>query len=327
MTIYEKNDIIASSLLKKGGEKSMKEKYVDKWEFNDVIDSFEEKFFDKWEFNEAIDSFEESPFVAKTKIENYIEKYPYDYTIYPFYAGVLIGIGELDKAEEILSLAEQKVYRYSNKDRKEKQLRRDIFYSRVKLLSYQKKYKELYNLLYSKKVLSDDIGLYRIMFYCRRKMGLISSTDDIRASKTSYIYRQIIEYRESDFREHIKKHLADAEENIELSGVVFAPNFPIDKVIEEIKKYIPSDKKTNNGFYDNIYIFKYDYCGKVEGKTVDYFTVVCFDDTQDIITIYPTAKGKNFPYVDLNYLVDNKTNPKVRKISQIDKFSQRYGTK
>lgn len=304
----------------------MKEKNSDNWESDDAIEGSKEKYFDKWEFNDAVDSFKENPFTAKIKIENYIKKYPYDFTIYPFYAGILIGIGELENAEKILDLAQQKEYEGSCKDRKEKLLRRDIFYCRVKLLSYQKKYEELYNLLQSKKALSDDNDFYRIEFYCKRKMGLTLSPNESR-TPMSYIYRQIIEYRESDFRDHIKKHLADAEEDIEKSEAVFAYNFPIDKVIEEVKKYIPSDKKINNGFYDNIYIFKYDYCGKVDNKTVDYLEVVCFDDTQDIITISPTSTGKNFPYVDLNYLANNKTNPKVRKISQIDKFSQRYGTK
>lgn len=285
-----------------------------------------EKYFDKWEFNDAINSFEESPFAAKIKIENYIKKYPYDFAVYSHYAWILIKIGELDMAEKVLNLAQQKRYKGGCKDRKEKILEKDIFYCRAKLLSYQKKYEELYEMLQSEASLSEDNGFYRIEFYCKRKMGILLSPSKSRESK-SYIYRQIIEYRESDFRDHIKKHLVGEEETIELSGAIFASNFPIDEVIEEVKKYIPSDKKINNGFYDNLYIFKYDYCGKADNKTVDYFKVACFDDTQDIITISPTSIGRNFPYVDLNYLVNNKANSKVRKISQIDKFSKRYGTK
>ena len=107
---------------------------------------------------------------------------------------------------------------------------------------------------------------------------------------------------------------------------IFAYDFPILEIVEEIKKYIPSDKRINGGFYDNVYIFKYDYCGKVEGKTANYFKVVCFDGTSDFITIYPCVEGKNLPYTDLNYLqyANANSNNRGKVLSQIDKFNRRY---
>ena len=42
--------------------------------------------------------------------------------------------------------------------------------------------------------------------------------------------------------------------------------------------------------------------------------------------MYPSLNCENLPYIDLNYLKQNinEENTKVKKISQIDKFNQRY---
>ena len=93
-----------------------------------------------------------------------------------------------------------------------------------------------------------------------------------------------------------------------------------------MKKYIPSDKKLYWGFYDNIYYFKYDGCGRDNTKLVNYIKVVCLDDTNNIITICPVVGSDNMPHIDLNYI--KKEEPvKVKVKSQIDKFNQRYNRK
>ena len=40
--------------------------------------------------------------------------------------------------------------------------------------------------------------------------------------------------------------------------------------------------------------------------------------------MYPADDCENLPYTDLNYLNEEITNPKVKRLSQIDKFNQRY---
>ena len=59
-----------------------------------------------------------------------------------------------------------------------------------------------------------------------------------RREPNSYMFRQIVEYKEEDFRDHIKKHLADYNENDRnISVAYFNSDFPIDKAIIEVKKY------------------------------------------------------------------------------------------
>jgi len=82
-------------------------------------------------------------------------------------------------------------------------------------------------------------------------------------------------------------------------------------------------------FYNYIiitYVFKFDNCGRVENRSTDYFKIVCFHDTYDIITAYPDESGKNYPYVDLNYLVERDYS-NVKCISARERFNARYSRK
>ena len=57
---------------------------------------------------------------------------------------------------------------------------------------------------------------------------------------------------------------------------------------------------------------------------VDYFKVFCFNDNNNnIISMCPSNHCECLPYVDLNYLKENDK-PKVKTISQIEKFNRRY---
>lgn len=109
---------------------------------------------------------------------------------------------------------------------------------------------------------------------------------------------------------------------------LFTPNTDVLKITEEIKKYLLSDKRIYPDFIDDVYIFKYDNCGTVNQKSVNYFKVICFHNTKNIITMCPVNDNLNIPYIDLNYLnqenIQEQSNPKVKRLSQIEKFNQRY---
>ena len=94
----------------------------------------------------------------------------------------------------------------------------------------------------------------------------------------------------------------------------------------EIKKYIPSDKIFYPGFYEDLYVFRYDRCGKEKNKTTDFIKVYAFHNTTDLITIVPASSLDNMPYVDLNYMIEND-NANVKRLSQIDRFNKRFNLK
>ena len=92
----------------------------------------------------------------------------------------------------------------------------------------------------------------------------------------------------------------------------------------EIKKYIPGNVKIYDGYYTNNYIFKYNCCGEINGKSVDYFSVVTFLDSPNILTMYPNEKGNSYPFIDLNYFENKKDEYSRTRKSAIDKFNDKY---
>lgn len=285
------------------------------------------KHFDNWEFNQILSLISNNPNEAKIKFENYLEEYPKDYSIYPFYISTLIALKEFKEAERILKYITNIANndpKYRNKHNNNAKLfLRHILTTRIKLLSYQDKYDELFNLCIENEKEIKNLNLNNIIFYSKKKVGFFIS--DIR-EPNSYLFRQIIEYQETDFLEHIKKHLSEFTNN-PFNESVFVPNFPINEIIQEVKKYIPSNNSIYFNFFEDLYIFKYDNCGKDNNKQTNYFKVICFHNTKDIITICPSSNCENLPYIDLNYLVKEETSSKVKRLSQIDKFNRRFNRK
>lgn len=284
------------------------------------------EYFNKWEFEQIFKLSKKNPLEARIGYEAYLQKYPKDYTTFPYYSSVLILLGEFDEAEKILDYVENK---YTEDLNFMKQLDKVDFierytaYDRLKLFCYRKKYKEFFNFYYQNYSKLKDFDLNGILFFCNSRRGNLKK--NIRESQ-SYVFKQMVEYQESDFFEHIKKHLADYNQyHDEVNNNVFVPDFPIKKVLEEIKTKIPCDKGLRNGFFEVSYIFKYDQCGRENNKLVDFFRVVCFHDTHDFITICPVSGYECAPYIDLNYMKKNKDElVKIKRKSQIDKFNNRY---
>lgn len=284
----------------------------------------DDQYFNVWEFKRALEMTEVDPFVAKKMYEDYLQKYPNDYSAHAFYCSVLIILGQLDEAEKLLNILEQKYNEDENfmKSLKFKSFYQNFIFTKLKFLSYSGKYEDLY------KCCLDNIdevrlrGMNSVIFYAKKKMGQL---DFDKREANSYLFRQIVDYKEEDFFDHIKKHLADYNDSVEdPNSAVFEPNFPITTIVEEIKKYIPSDKKLLWGLYDDIYVFKYNECGRVNTKLTNYFKVVCLHDSAEFITIFPVLGCEGLPCVDLNYLIKTEEKVKVKRLSQIDKFNQKY---
>ena len=203
-------------------------------------------------------------------------------------------------------------------------LKTNIIFCYFKLLSYQHKYSELYKFFNDYFSIIIDLKLTSLVFFCRKKLNLLDSES---RDGNTYLYRQIIEYKNDDFLEHIKKHLADFNKDLDNpNSSIFSTDFPIDNVIETVKKCIPSSKRLFTGFYEDTYVFKYDCCGRVNNKSTNYFKVICFNDTNDIITMCPSLNCEELPYIDINHLnsIIHTENCKVKRLSQTDKFNQRY---
>lgn len=283
------------------------------------------QYFDNWEFKHLLSLVEVDPYEAIKQFEDYLKYYSKDYSAFTYYVYALIIVGRFDEAWDVLKFVEEEYSKdvvFCRDKKKVNRFKDNIIFDTLKLLAYQKRYKELYQYCTINRSKLILFGLESLDCYCCVKLGMqnISSRDEC-----SYRFRQIMEYKESDFLDHIKKHLADYNQDLDKpNSSIFVPEFPLEKILNEVKNFVPSDKKLFNGFFDNTYVFKYDGCGRVDNKLVNYFKVVTFHDTADFITMYPVNDCQNLPYVDLNYLNCSQVDSKVKKLSQIDKFKKRY---
>lgn len=285
------------------------------------------KYYNGWEFKQILKLMETNPVTANIKLEAYLNEYPKDYCAVIYYIATLITLGEFKKAEELLNELEytynkDKDFRNKYPKRYVKKLNANIISSRIRLLSYYERYEEAKDLYlqHEEDLQGLDIEMERVLFYCSKKLNLSVS---VAPESYTYVYRQMNEYNELDFLEHIKKHLAG--HNLKPNQSIFNYDFPFDEVLTEVKKYIPGEKRLYPFIYADLYIFKYDGCGIESNKTVNYFKVVCFHNTRDIITMYPINCSEELPYIDLNYLTLKDTKPKG--LSRIDRFNKRFQRK
>lgn len=291
------------------------------------------KYFDEWEEKQALSYITSNPLVSKLKFEEYLNKYPKDYSARIYYTTVLTILGEFDEAENVLDDVEFAI----NTDRKFaseidriKQNKLDIIIARLRILAHQERYEELYQiyLTHLEEIENTNIDIKPLIFYCKKKIGMINGE---KREEYPYIFRQIISYDENDFYKHIKKHFQGYRRNVsEENKGIFRTRISFETLVNEVKKYIPSAIRLYPHLYTDVYIFKYNECGTYNNETVNYFKVICFHNTADIITMYPEINCENLPHIDLNYLIKNDTiqsKGPVKRLSQIDKFNKRYGIK
>ena len=270
-----------------------------------------QKFFDKWEFDEIKKIMDYDKVIAKNKCEFYLQKYPMDYFAQVFYANILICFGQIEKAREIMNYALSEAYNSLGFEKnKIDSLIRNIKLYNLRILSYENKYDEIFDYLKENTDLVNAYGFDTFIEFLN--LHLKKVTVD-RRNMISYVNRQAYEYFENDFLYHVDKHMF-RENGPKLSPAIFCKGFPFDK-----------SKRIFEGFFADRYTFKFDNCGTNRGKNVDYFDVICFHDTNNIITMYPVNSNGSMA-IDLNYL-NEKEIRYTRKLSQIDKFNMRYNIK
>lgn len=273
-------------------------------------------------FNKALKVINRDPYEAKILFEDYIQKYPDDYLALSIYVSVLITLKEFTHAKDLLGFLDKKIINENEQVILEHADMKNIDFSRIRLMSFQGQYSKLYDFINNNKDLCERYNLNEVYLLCRKKLGICYDERDGK----NYLARQIIKYEKSDMLNKVKYHTADLNnqkgnpyEN------VFVPDFPLETVIDEIEKYVPSEKSVCPGLLADTYYFRYDNCGKENQKNTDFIKVACFHNTGDIITVCPVVIGKNFQYVDLNYLnTNNNSSPKTKQMSRIDKFNKRY---
>ena len=289
-------------------------------------------YYDHWELTQIRKLVKTNPYLAKIKYEEYLQKFPEDCHAYVSYANCLNILGLAEESDRYVSVCLQIIEssnKYLNSPEKVKYLKNECYYTYLKNLAYRGQYQTLYKSLITNS--SRLIELSRLSnlkrkrciddAFCYSKL-LSGNSENTIDNRASYKASQIIDYQEERFYEHIQKHLKSFLPEYEIfESAVFNEDFPIKEIVEEAKKQLLCADRLFSFFVDEYY-FEYNGCGEVDGKKTDYFKIVVLHNTDKLITMYPTAEGKNLHSIDLNYLQQGKGNS--RKLSQIDKFNMRY---
>ena len=279
----------------------MKEKkyYDDKW-FKRILLLLDNKKLDQ----------------ALAELTDYIECFPYDVCARTSYANLLVDYKRLDEAETIIN--ETIITKKTKKVDKHELLR-----VRTKLLCFQRKYEECYQILVNNEaILKKDLDdYYSLLVFLKKNLCLPITEEE--ASK-SYTASQIFAYSESKAIEHIKKHVDNFDSK---EGSSFNSDFPLEEVYYKLRQILPLDVDSYlySGMGRVVYIFKYEGNGRNFRRVTDYIRVICIIDTSDIITMYPYDNSHNFLVVDYDFGIKKEEDkPKAKRLSQIDKFNQRY---
>ena len=281
-------------------------------------------YYNKIEFERASSLIASDPVGAKIAFEEYIQNYPTDYIAYNKYIYILIILNDLESAEKMVDYVKQKMQlnlKYMKCVNKVDKVEKGLRLNMIRILFAKEEYQKVYDYINQ---FCDDLDIERkeeLLLYCQKKISKIG----MKRSDKNYIVRQIIEYHEDDFLAHIKKHqLKKNEDDCKINSNIFSESFPIQNIIEEVKKYIPSSKKMCTTLISDTYVFRFNDCGRDNNRIVDYFKVICFHNTSDFITMCPAFGCERLPFVDLNYINLECGKKKVKTLSQIEKFNKRY---
>lgn len=272
--------------------------------------------YDNFYLYKIIKTLNDDPYYSINKLEEYINNFPNDYFGYSYYLKLLIDVGRLDDADLLIKKIEDSTLL--------EKIDIHFLFAKLRVLVFKGKYEQAHELYTEHKeelLRKDPRTIVFEVIYARVKNLPLNTVDG--PNSNFYFYNQFVNYSEKSFLNHIKKHLSSCTDEFDvMNAAMFTPEFPYKKVIEEIKRTIPNDKHLLYSFFNDLYVFKYDFCGRSNNKTTDYFKVIASHDTNNLITMYPYLYGECVPYTDFNYLNNNRS--KVRRLSQIDKFNQKY---
>lgn len=253
---------------------------------------------------------------AISEFQKYIETYPEDLGGYIHYANACIKLGRFDEAEKLLEMAPFTRSK-SELSKEEYQL------FKIKLLCCQERYQEcLMELERSYDIfIRRGWGFYSTLLFVKKKLGILS-LNDYKKSQEKYIFSQVVSYNEENAISHIKKHISSSDC---VSLTQFDSCFPLEEVYFKLRDMLPLNDRIYSDIITNLQIFRYDAIGRVNSKLVDYLAVVTLKDSNEIITMYPYENRERRECIDLT--PKNQDAPKAKRMSQIDKFNQRYGKK
>ena len=157
-------------------------------------------------------------------------------------------------------------------------------------------------------------SLFRMIAVAKVNLG-------IPVTGNGYYFNQVINYSKERAIEHIRKHY----ESIGSEGIFF-PDMNLEETFEIIEKRISVIDPSYLGVRSSgdSYLIDFENAGIVGSTILNKMQVVTIINTKKIITFYPVSK------LSFNYETEEevrKEKAPIKRLSQIEKFNQRYNKK
>ena len=191
---------------------------------------------------------------------------------------------------------------------------RDSLYKKICCLIKLEKYEEAY--LSFEELKRVDISkkywfkYNTLEIYLKSVMGI-----PFDAEPKNYLESLMVDYNYQDVIDHINKHKEN--DDTKLNHTLFYENINVEELYQYALDQIKDENYKDNSFND-AYVFEYKGAGYNKTKELNYVKVITIPNTKKIITMYP------YDYIDKNKKKE-KAKEKVKTLSRIDKFNQKYG--
>lgn len=250
------------------------------------------------------------------KSTEYLNYYPEDINIRFMKAKALRYLEKFDEAIEELKIN-------LSIDRKDRHSIVELYYVYYYLNMYNEAL-ELLPQLYENEYMNKQSLAFSEMIM-KKSLGIDMKVKEER--KKQYLYGQIFDYDKNRALEHIKQH-ADDNEKQRKETSEFNSNINIDYLFECVKENLKLSKKANSEEILEVYYFGISNIGYSSNNNIsNYLKVVVIPNTNNIISMYPINSIDTTNISPLTFDSEKlfiKKEEKVKRISQIDKFNNRF---
>lgn len=253
---------------------------------------------------------------AYSEYQNYFESFPDNYFARIGYIDLLLKMSRFDEASEVFTLVK------AHFDELEEKSKNFLSFLELRYLCCINDWESAY------KFLKTDEYLYldheeRVFEVLLCKKLDIPCKEDYTLSKERYVYDLAHNYDYGAVMNHIVHGHTLYDEDFDKDNSYFDKSVDLIKLYDEVKDKLSSNIRICWDLTTDHYIFKYDNVGLCDNSNTNYFRVITFVGTDQILTMYP-CNSYGFPNC-LDITPEIVNDGKVKRLTGLDKFNKRYG--
>lgn len=253
---------------------------------------------------------------AYFEYQNYFESFPNNHFARIGYIDLLLKMGKFDEVLDTITLIKE---HYDELEEKSKNF---LAFLELRYLCCIDDWQGAYDFFKTNKSLCLDKE-HRVFEILLCKKLDIPCKEDYTLSKERYVYDLAHNYDYGAVMNHIVHGHTLYDEDFDKNNSYFDKSVDLIKLYDEVKDKLSSNIRICWDLTTDHYIFKYDNVGVCDTSNTNYFRVITFVGTDQILTMYP-SDSYGFPNcLDITPEVVN--DGKVKRLTGLDKFNKRFG--